>query len=99
MKFEITHTTYYEYPQPASLCHNMVYQVPGDYDFQQVTKFDFFIQPEPNFIVNRRDFFDNQYIYFSIQKSHQKLNVVVKSEVNTVTPSWFNTVPQNTKPW
>jgi transglutaminase-like putative cysteine protease len=99
MKFEITHTTYYEYPQPASLGHNMVYQVPGNYDFQQVNKFDCTIQPEPNYLVRRRDFFDNQYIYFSIQKSHQKLSVVVKSQVDTATPSWTNIQPQKTKPW
>jgi len=99
MKFEITHTTNYEYPQPASLGHNVVYQVPGDYDFQQVNKFDCFIQPEPNYLVSRRDFFDNQYIYFSIQKSHQKLNVIVKSQVDTTTPSWFNIQPETTKPW
>jgi transglutaminase-like putative cysteine protease len=99
MKFEITHTTYYEYPQPASLGHNVVYQVPGNYDFQQVNKFDCVIHPEPNYLVKRRDFFDNEYIYFSIQKSHQKLNVVVKSQVDTVTPSWISILPQNTKPW
>ena len=99
MKFQITHNTRYEYPLPASLCHNIVYQVPGVYDFQQVNKFGWQITPEPNYLANRKDFFDNDYIYFSVQKSHQKLNVEIKSEVEIIKPVWTDFLPQNTKPW
>ena len=99
MKFQITHSTRYEYPLPASLCHSIVYQVPGSYEFQQVNKFDCQIQPEPNYLVNRKDFFNNQYIYFSIQKSHQNLTVEVKSEVDTISPNWQGIQPNTTMPW
>jgi len=99
MKYEVTHTTRYEYPLPASLCHNIVYQVPAEYEFQQVHKFTYQIHPEPNYLVNRRDFFDNQYIYFSIQKSHKKLTVEVKSEVEIDSPGWAGINPATTLPW
>lgn len=99
MKYQIIHTTRYDYPLPASLCHNILYQVPGSFDFQKPGKFSCRIHPEPNYLVNRRDFFDNEYIYFSIQKSHQQLSVEVKSEVETTPPAWVSTEPGNTKPW
>jgi transglutaminase-like putative cysteine protease len=99
MKYHIAHTTLYEYPLPASLCHNILYQVPGAYDFQRLDKFSCHIHPEPSYLVNRRDFFDNQYIYFSVQKSHQKLSVEVKSEVDTATPPWVSIQPPNTPAW
>ena len=99
MKYQITHTTRYEYPLPASLCHNEVYQMPLNCDFQKVEQFKYDIQPEPNFLVHRTDFFGNGFIYFSVQRSHQNLNVEVKSEVNVTQPAWMNLKPENSKPW
>ena len=99
MKFQIKHITLYEYPLPASLCHNIVYQVPGNNDFQRVDKFNYQIHPEPNYLVKRQDFFDNGYLYFSVQKSHQKLSVEVTSEVEVASPKWINLSPEKTKAW
>ena len=36
MRYEVTHKTKYVYQSPASLCHNVVYQWPISYPFQQV---------------------------------------------------------------
>ncbi len=99
MKFQVTHITRYEYLLPASLCHNLVYQVPVNHDFQQVQKVDCQIQPAPNFMVTREDFFNNKFIYFSLEEFHQKLVVEIKSEVEVTSPVWINSIPKNTMPW
>ena len=99
MKFQVTHITRYEYQLPASLCHNLVYQVPVNHTFQQVEKVHYHIQPEPHFLVTREDFFSNKFIYFSIEEFHQNLNVEIKSEVEIAEPVWISTQPAATMPW
>ncbi len=99
MKFQVTHITRYEYLLPASLCHNLVYQVPVNHDFQHVQKVDCQIQPTPNFMVTREDFFNNKFVYFSVEEFHQKLVVEIKSEVEVTSPVWINSIPKNTMPW
>lgn len=99
MKYQVTHITRYEYQLPASLCHNLVYQVPVNHAFQQVEKVHYQIYPVPHFLVTREDFFNNKFIYFSIEEFHQKLSVEIKSEVTIAEPVWINTVPKNTMPW
>lgn len=99
MKYQVTHKTKYEYHAPASLCHNIICQGPGIHPYQEVLAFDCNITPEPGFQVNRRDFFENQCIYFSIQRSHQRLKVTVKSEVLLKTPAWQSIHPPHTPPW
>lgn len=99
MKYQVIHKTKYEYQAPASLCHNLICQGPGSHPYQEVLTFECQITPEPSFHVTRQDFFENQCIYFSIQRSHQRLMVVVKSEVSLQSPAWQSIPPAYTPPW
>jgi len=99
MRYEVTHKTKYVYQSPASLCHNIVYQWPKTYPFQQVDAYNYSILPEPNFLVKRADFFENQYLYFSVQKTHKELVVESKSEITLSKPEWTSINPASTPTW
>lgn len=99
MKYRITHITRYEYQLPASLCHNVVYQVPVNHSFQQVERVNYQIDPQPHYLVTREDFFNNKFIYFSVEEFHRKLSVEIVSEVNITEPVWMHAAPKDTPAW
>lgn len=99
MKYQVTHITRYVYQAPASLCHNIVYQWPASYPFQKLDSFQYTIDPEPSFLVKRKDFFENQFLYFSIQKTHRELVVKTTSEVALQKPAWIDCDPKQSPPW
>ncbi|WP_109829443.1 transglutaminase family protein [Reichenbachiella versicolor] len=99
MRYQVRHVTKYKYNSPAELCHNIVYQCPSDYPFQKVNSYKYRISPEPNYEMNRRDFFENQYLYFSIQKLHKELSVESIAEVTLEVPQWMKVNPLETQSW
>ncbi|MBV6640936.1 MAG: transglutaminase family protein [Cyclobacteriaceae bacterium] len=99
MKYNVKHITKYIYDFPASLCHNIVYQIPSAHPFQKLVNFDCEIDPEPTSLTRRKDFFENEFIYFSLQKTHQKLTVTSQSAVELVRPSWMDINPGDTPAW
>jgi transglutaminase-like putative cysteine protease len=99
MKYRVNHTTKYIYQTPASLCHNIACQSPRSFPFQRVNSYTYEISPEPHFLVERRDFFENDLVCFSIQKSHSELLVKSDSEVEIDTPAWNNVDPDQTPAW
>lgn len=99
MKYQVIHETLYEYQSPASLCHNLICQGPGKNPFQKNLSFDCEIDPEPHYQATREDFFENHWIYFSIQRPHQELSVRVSSIVDLQKPHWLEVDPRNTPPW
>jgi len=99
MKYKVEHHTQYEYQSPASLCHNLICQGPGKNPYQINLDFECEIWPQPHYQTTRIDFFENQWIYFSIQKSHQELSVRVTSEVDLQSPQWLSVEPEDTPAW
>lgn len=99
MKYQVVHLTLYEYQAQASLCHNLICQGPGKNPFQRNLDFKCEITPEPHYQSTRTDFFENHWIYFSIQKPHEALKVRVTSLVDLVSPSWLTVAPDSTPPW
>ncbi len=99
MKYQVNHITDYIYANPASLCHNVMFKVPHDFSFQKVLSFGYSIYPAPSYEVMRSDFFENKYVYFSIDHSHKKLTVVADSIVELSVPNWMNAKPSETHPW
>lgn len=99
MKYRVIHQTLYEYQSPASLCHNLICQGPGNNPYQTNIDFECTIAPEPHYQSTRTDFFENHWIYFSIQKPHQELSVRVTSIVDLQRPEWLSMDPQSTQPW
>ena len=99
MKYQVIHKTIYEYQSPASLCHNLICQGPGKNPHQQNLEFAYDIFPPPHHQSIRQDFFENQWIYFSIQQPHEELKVRVRSVVILNTPNWVFTDPESTPSW
>jgi transglutaminase-like putative cysteine protease len=99
MIYKVNHITDYVYENPASLCHNVMFQVPHDFAFQKVLEFNYSIYPNPSFEVMRDDFFDNKYVYFSVNRTHNRLTVVADSKLELLTPGWMYIDPANTTPW
>ncbi|MBN3519082.1 transglutaminase family protein [Algoriphagus lutimaris] len=99
MKYQVIHITDYIYEFPATLCHNLMFQIPQDLEFQKVNKYVCEISPKPSSEVERVDFFGNKYLYFSVERSHKKLTVTSQSLLELSTPSWIYVDPKSTKPW
>lgn len=99
MKYQVIHITDYIYEFPATLCHNLMFQIPQDLEFQKVDKYVCEISPKPSSEVERVDFFGNKYLYFSVERSHKKLTVTSQSLLELSTPSWIYVDPKSTKPW
>ncbi len=99
MRYEITHQTSYLYDSPAMMCHNLVYQKPMLSAHQHVAKFQFTIDPEPEYLSARNDFFDNEVIFFSILRSHTRLDVKVNSEVHITKPHYSSIKLGDSPPW
>ncbi|MEK6476898.1 transglutaminase family protein [Catalinimonas sp. 4WD22] len=88
MKYKIVHHTSYVYDSPAVMCHNLVYQKPILMGYQSVSKFKYHIEPEPEYLSIRNDFFENEVIFFSVLRSHSRLDVEVKSHVEVTVPDY-----------
>ncbi len=99
MKYNVKHITKYIYDFPASLCHNIVYQIPSAHPYQRLVDFDCEIEPEPTSLTRRKDFFENEFIYFSLQKTHQELTVTSQSSVELSRPAWMDLKPPDTPSW
>lgn len=99
MRYQVVHITDYIYESPAMLCHNLMFQIPQDQEFQQVEEYACEISPKPSSEIYRTDFFGNKYLYFSVERSHKKLTVTSRSTVSLSEPSWSSVVPKRTMPW
>lgn len=87
MQYKITHTTVYEYDEPASLCHNLALLKPRNTAAQICQNVQVHITPEPDVINEYEDFFGNRVFYFAIQHEHKHLNVTVTSKVDNSAPT------------
>jgi transglutaminase-like putative cysteine protease len=81
VKYTIEHTTSYTYLEPVSLCHNIARLMPRNSKEQICRNTSIYIKPQPDRINEFEDFFGNKVIYFSIEKEHWELTVLVTSEV------------------
>ncbi len=84
MKYTIEHTTSYTYLEPVSLCHNIARLMPRNSREQICRNTTVHIKPQPDRINEYEDFFGNKVIYFSIEKEHWELIVLVTSEVERI---------------
>lgn len=89
MKYQLQHTTRYDYSASATLSHNEARLLPRNLPWQvcQNTRLD--IQPSPLRMHERRDFFGNRVVYFAIEALHSSLEVTVTSQVTTTPPPVF----------
>ncbi len=82
MKYQITHTTRYQYSQPVGLCQNEAKLRPRNFWRQQCNRHRLDIQPAPSDFHERMDYFGNHVTYFAVQQPHTQLTVTAISDVN-----------------
>ncbi len=102
MKYQITHTTKFEYSDAVPVGHNIVHLEPRKLPYQSCDKFRLSIHPDPVEVTTGDDFFGNPCAYFSIEKPHQRLTIAASSMVDVAqrsdampdTPAWENIAGQ-----
>jgi transglutaminase-like putative cysteine protease len=95
--YSITHTTHYQYSNPVTLCHNEAHLLPRSLSRQRCLDARLYVQPTPAVYHERKDFFGNRVVYFSIEEPHSTLAVTASSEMEMTslappdlqaTPTW-----------
>jgi transglutaminase-like putative cysteine protease len=97
MRYRVRHLTTYSYSEFVSQCHNEVHLAPRSDRRQTCFHAHLQIKPKPAFSIERKDYFGNHVLFFSIQERHQKLEIESHSDVEVlpftppmpeVTPAW-----------
>ena len=84
MRFEVTHTTRFNYEAPVARCLNEVRITPRQSESQHVIHTAIHVDPAPAFVRQRKDYFGNDVSTFAVVDVHYKLAVTATSlvEVN-----------------
>ncbi len=82
MKYRVVHRTEYSYPQPVLLAHNETHLTPRSSGRQSVLYHQLEVDPSPNMVSERQDFFGNAVTYFSLETAHSHLRVTATTELD-----------------
>lgn len=97
MKYTIKHRTWYAYAEAAPVCHNILHLAPRAVAHQVCADFRLRIVPEPAFVARRVDWFGNNVDYFSIEGSHNGLEVTSQCVIDVTRPPKLT--PSESLPW
>ena len=97
MKYRIVHKTAYRYSEPASLSQNELILYPRQTAHQKVHERRLIVDPEPQYLHRRTDYFGNVAQVFMVQQPHEALVMSVESLVETVPTAVPE--PGATPPW
>jgi transglutaminase-like putative cysteine protease len=86
MDLRVIHTTRYVYAGEASLSQTEVHLRPRDCSHQVVHAWELEIDPEPEHVGERVDYFGNHVAFFTVHESHRELRIASRSLV-TVEPT------------
>lgn len=104
MKYHIVHKTWYKYVELAPVCHNLVHLAPRTTPFQKCLEYKLDVDPAPDFVICRDDYFGNRTEHFSIEGAHNQLDIVAESVVEVSataapdpndSPTWESCVPKS----
>lgn len=97
VRYHIIHRTTYTYESPVTVGHYTARLEPRQMPFQECPWHEVTIRPIPVQRAERADSFGNTCVYFEIEGSHQKLEVIARSLVEVArseqipaasTPAW-----------
>jgi transglutaminase-like putative cysteine protease len=97
MKVFATHVTRYWYSEPVSTCHTEVHLAPRPRANQVLLEHSLTVNPAPETVASREDYFGNEVSTFSIHEPHRELIVTSRSQVELtplspphldLSPSW-----------
>jgi transglutaminase-like putative cysteine protease len=84
MKFQVTHTTRYDYESAVSHSLNELRLTPRSFPRQEVRETQIRVHPEPAFIHARKDYYGNDVTSFEVFERHDHLEVVGESVVEVL---------------
>ena len=82
MLYKIIHDTTYDYDEGVTFCHNIAILKPKNILGQEVHDYNLEISPTPSEFSEKKDFFGNTVVRFSIQEHHKELKVLATSTVD-----------------
>lgn len=89
-RYRVRHLTTYQYSGRIDLCHSITHLRPREDSGQEVLSHRVDVTPVPFFQVEREDYWNNGTLYFEIQGSHDRLEVLstltVEKEVGAPVP-------------
>lgn len=97
MRYNIIHRTTYSYESPVTVGHYIARLEPRSLPFQECPWHELTIRPSPVQRSERADSFGNTNVYFEIEGSHQKLEVIARSLVEVENAKTFE--PAETPAW
>ena len=86
MKYDLTHTTTYEYRDPVSVSHHVLRLRPRDLPNQRCVHHDVAIDPAPSVNVLHTDYFGNAVSFVTVEGAHRVLTITSRSTVNVTRP-------------
>jgi len=97
--FTVQHLTQYSYEEPVSVCHHLAHLLPRESPRHFWAHAEVDIAPVPAIRAERRDYFGNRMIFFSIQEPHHNLDVNATSQVEVLAPPAASQALFSTLPW
>jgi transglutaminase-like putative cysteine protease len=95
MRYEVVHTTVYEYSATVSISHHLARLMPRATPRQLCLEHELQVDPAPGTTSTHDDYFGNPTTFFVMQSAHQRLSVRARSVVD-VTPC---VPPAEPTPW
>jgi transglutaminase-like putative cysteine protease len=86
MKLQATHTTRYLYSEVVSTCHSEAHLTPRPCSGQVLLDHALSIDPAPDYLADRTDYFGNPVTMFSISRPHRELTITSHCTVNLTPP-------------
>lgn len=86
MLYQTIHTTCHSYQEPVSQCLNELRLTPRSLPRQRVHESVIKIQPEPNVLERRKDYFGNEVTWFAIFQMHDRFIVTATGVIEVQAP-------------
>ena len=97
MKYQVTHTTRYEYENLVSVAHHRLCLSPRTCAHQEIHSHSIQIDPFPDHIKSGTDYFGNPYTFLDLEMPHATLELTARTCVS-VAPITLP-LPTATEPW
>jgi len=82
IRYRVHHETTYTYGAPVVTSHNLAHLKPRQMARQAVWQLRLDIDPEPDTVAWRRDYFGNDVVYFDLERPHDRLRLAATSTID-----------------
>jgi transglutaminase-like putative cysteine protease len=99
MRYKVKHITEYVYQEVVSTGHNRLCLVPLKLPHQKCLSTDIKINPIPDELTYRTDFYGNTLLFISIYKEHQQLEIISESLLDIESRDHIEAAKKSTLLW